>query len=738
MARLDYPNGPEDSEGILRYAKAVGDTNQAFWDQVEIQAWKNILFYLGLQRIKYSSSIKFWRPVALDRARLPVTNKVKTLVNDLASKLVAFKPPITWGPGSDQEADYVAAAVADKVNQVIEKEANIRDVKPVAGRWLATTGNVFLISTYDTSPENGTSTIQAQRCLHCLTPVMPADLEQTGGACPQCGSKEVTPGGFLQPAMEQIVPRFEPAVDGTGSVVGEAYPVGKHRIEVENVFTVRFDPYVERFHRSPYVRITRTQPESWVEEYYGHLGDEWLQTVAYSAGEDHHNRFLESIAVTAFGGSALHGETEDRRAVVHRLWLRPHPTKAPHGIYAEIVGEQVAKSGPYPYHDEAGKPMLNVAHLEFDQVPGRALAATRCDDVVELQEDLNEFDAFIKQHARRMANAIWLLPRGSNVSRLTGEEGLYVQYDPLATGHKPERAAGTPIGQDMLLIRNQKKAEMDEVFGLYEVARGEAPRGVTAYAALQLLDERAQQGQSNLFDNWALGWMEWSRQNINIAREYWDEQRTLALGFGRWAVQKFDRAQIQGGIDIAVDLGMNRPTTLIAKAARIGQAIQQGLVNVMDPQVRYLALRALGIPELMPDYNKDFIKAGRVLDQILSAMTPAELPPPPQPFDTHPIHLFVLRQFEIDEQFDQIEPWKQQAILMRAALHFQAMQMAMAQQGMRAGTNAPAGGGGHSEGGESEEKENYGTEKTVLNKETQGASPDTMTGAAATTAAATT
>jgi len=372
--------------------------------------------------------------------------------------------------------------------------------------------------------------------------------------------------------------------------------------------------------------------------------------------------------------------------------------------------------------------MLNLVHLEFDQVPGRALAATRLDDCVELQEDLNEYDAFIKQHARRMANAVWTLPRGANVSALTGEEGLYIEYDPLQTGHKPERAAGVPITQDMLLVRNQKKLEMDEVFGLPEVARGEVPSRVSAYAALQFLDEKAQQGQSNVMDNWAYGWAEWSRQNINIARQHWTEDRFLALGLGRWESQKFTQAQIQGGVDITVDLGMNRPTTLIAKSARIGQLLQMVPELRLDPQVQWQIATSLGIPELMPDLNADKRKATEMIDRIVAAQSPQELPEPPAPYDLHPVHLKALREFEVSEQFRALEPWKQQAIQLRAAVHFQAMRQSLMQGGMPGASTVPKGGGGGEGGGGGGGDTDEGT---VLDKETQGASPETLTGAKA-------
>ena len=37
----------------------------------------------------------------------------------------------------------------------------------------------------------------------------------------------------------------------------------------------------------------------------------------------------------------------------------------------------MAESGPWPYHEEDGRPMLPIVHFQFDQVPGRLVAATR-------------------------------------------------------------------------------------------------------------------------------------------------------------------------------------------------------------------------------------------------------------------------------------------------------------------------------------------------------------------------
>jgi hypothetical protein len=128
---------------------------------------------------------------------------------------------------------------------------------------------------------------------------------------------------------------------------------------------------------------------------------------------------------------------------------------------------------------------------------------------------------------------------------------------------------------------------------------------------------------------------------------------------------------------------------------------------------------------MMPDYNMDYIKAGRVIDQIVEAQSPAELPEEPMPYDIHEVHLQVLRQFMQDEAYLALEPWQQQALKIRSMMHYQAMEERMLRQGAAPGTNTPVpGGGGHSEGGEKEKKGDYTTEDAVMEKETQGATHD--------------
>jgi hypothetical protein len=57
----------------------------------------------------------------------------------------------------------------------------------------------------------------------------------------------------------------------------------------------------------------------------------------------------------------------------------------------------------------------------------------------------------MKMIVMRMANPVWLEPKGAEVEKFTGEPGLVVKYNPLTSinGAKPERIPGEGPNQSL-------------------------------------------------------------------------------------------------------------------------------------------------------------------------------------------------------------------------------------------------------------------------------------------------
>ena len=716
---FQYPKSVDDFEAIKQYSDDVIGSNRYFRQEIERAALRNVLMYLGVQWIKYDPDLRVWRPLGLKKSTpRPVTNKLSALANTTISTLVSYKVPITYGPASFDEADIAAANVADKVADIIGKESEIRRLRPLAARWVTLTGNAFLVNCYDTSPDSGTTFIQSEMDQAGHT-YQPGDIEDNQGMCPQCGPQmDPLTGGPIPTA-------WQPAVNPeTGQPEGVDYPRGRFYTEVKPLFSCYFDNEVPHIQDSPYFLISELKGRDWVERLYG--ADVAKEALVAPQSEPYTN-YVETLAYSTAIGGRIWGQVPNsrhQRVRVRRLWLKPHPELAPQGIYAVIVGDRVVEAKPWPYHDARKEPFLNVVHMGFDQVPGRLLYKTRIDDVAPKQDQRNRIEAIIELHSIRMANAVWLVPEGSGVSRLTGEQGQWVKYNPMPNVPPPQRIPGDNAAAYLLNWLPQLDAEMDMVMSQSDISRGETPRGVSAYSAIQYLDERSQAGQSNLLDNWSLGWMEWTQQMVNIWREYADEERTTSMGMGRWAMEKFSKANMVGGVDISVELGQNRPRTQVGRRAVAEQAVRLGLANPFDPYERIRLLELIGIPELMEDFKVDQQRAAEENDMFM-LMAQGGLPvAPPVPWDNHDAHIISHRRFTFSDTFKMLPPPVQMLVIQHMQLHWGVMAQNAAMP-RKTGSVAPGGGenkgtaqggGGTSEGSVEEE---------LLQVDSQLASPDT-------------
>lgn len=704
-----YPTDLTDNEGIKAYAADVIGSNRYFRHEIERAALRNVLFYLGVQWIKYDPTLRIWRPQGLKKATpRPVTNKLASLVNTTVSSLVSYRVPITYGPASFDDDDMAAANVADRINDITEKEVQVRSLKPLVARWIVLTGNVFLINSYDNSPESGMVFVQSEMdpAGHVKTPL---EIETSGGVCEECGGVPVP----WSPAMNPV----------DNQPVGLDYPRGRFYTEVKPLFSCYFDQESPSIKESPYFLISELKGRDSVARMYG---DQVAQKAAEAPHSEPYTNYVETLAYSTALGGRIWGQVTNQRQEkvrVRRLWIKPHHLHAPKGIYATLIGDDVVEAKEWPYHDENTNPFLNVVHMGFDPVPGRLLYKTRVDDVAVKQEQRNRIEAIVELHSIRMANSIWLVPDGSGIQRITGEQGQFIKYNAMAGVPAPTRVPGDPGNPYLMNWMLQMDMEMEMLMGLTEVARGEAPRGVSAYAALQLLDERSQAGQSNLLDNWSLGWMEWSKQMLNIWREYADEERVSSVGMGRWAMEKFSRAQLEGGVDVSVELGQNKPRTQVGRRAVADQALRSGLANPFDPTERMRLLELLGLPELMEDYKLDQQKAAEENDLFMQGM-PVQ---PPMPWDNHDIHLMTHRKFMVSEKYRALLPVLQVAVYEHVNLHYGVM-LERAAAPRKTGSVAPGGGenkgtaqggGGSSEGA---------TDEETIDLESQQASPDTNVG----------
>ena len=696
---LPLPSDYGDTQGIVTLSTRLLEQAQHQRFLLERDQYRNVLYYLGIQWVTFDERLRTWIPQPTKRwAPKPVTNKLAAVIRPIVSQLAGEEPNLYLAPMTDRPEDVATAQVGSRALDVLYRETGLRAQRGVMARWLTLTGNIFPISGYDTGQGAGMTTVQSWQCLACGQDAAPLDWEEaspdggyTRGICPMCGE---TAGS-------------QPSMDETNQPRVTQYPRGRTYTELGSIFECFADLRAQQFKNSPWFQYVRTVTRNHLLDQYGEIAE---TVPAGGAGETgtRIRWFLDSLAYATQSGTSVYAGRlglDDDRCYVRDFWFE-HP-KFPEGLYAVIAGEQVLKAGPFPYHTvdsttappapdqpppavPVRKPLRPVVHIGYEYVPGRLLYKTPTDDLARKQTTRNKLEAMIELHMRRSANTVWVVPQGSSITKVTGEEGIVLRYSPLAGGQPPQRQPGAEVPGSIWQYIQEIDKEMEDMMGVYDVLRGETPRGVRAAMALQLLEQRAQQGLSELLVNWSMGHQEWAEQVLGIFKEHGiDERFHSAMGDnGIWAVQKFSASDLRGAVRVEVEAGLGRPRTQVGKRAVLQQAIALSLVNPADPQERHRCLQILGMPELAKDMDLDQQAAARENDRWQSndglaaqGVNPGMLgwPDVRTPVDNHLVHLAIHRRFAIRAEWDALNPITQQFALAHMQAHLLAIQMAMVQ-----------------------------------------------------------
>ena len=222
--------------------------------------------------------------------------------------------------------------------------------------------------------------------------------------------------------------------------------------------------------------------------------------------------------------------------------------------------------------------------------------------------------------------------------------------------------------------------------GVFDILKGQAPKGVEAYAALALLDERGQQGFSGVMLNWSIAWRKWAIQAVEIFREFATEERVyVAMGEnGKWAIEKFTGADLTGRVEVISETGVLKPRSQVAKRAIIEQLVQLGAINPTDPETAYTIVREVGMPELLQGMNDDVKEAVRENDQLLDE---GMMDRPKFGIDNDMVHMFHHKKFILSDAFKELDP----NIQMEGYRHYDEHLMAIMEMQQQAAQTAEAG-----------------------------------------------
>lgn len=603
------PNAPDpyDDQELLalheEYRREAFDQRNVFERQ-----WTRLIWYvIGRQWIEFFSKDGQWKDKRLAKwIPRPVTNVCRTTVQAIRAMFAAIELGVNCRPNGDDPKNISVAEICDKLTPMHHINYNMDAVLSEFDWWLIVTGNAFFYSYWDYDVRHGMVKVGVYECADCGARVTENRIKGLSPVCPSCKSPNIAP------AMDEM----------TGKPAEDRVPKGKGVTDPLSALEVVFPNSYPRFEEVPYLYRLRWRMKSY---YLNHpVLKDLVPRISFSkAPEDRSLQIFKALAtqndlgvspVSWSEGTSSSGQEEG--VTEYELWVKPND-KYPDGLVVRFIGEKTpivvhleedeAVPGPLPYVDADGQPLWPFSHAGYEHVGGRTLASGALDPIIQKQDQLNQLDSMIQMIIQRMANPIWLEPKGAEVEKFTGEPGLVVKWNPLTVqgNAKPERIAGEGPHGSLFQIREQYIKDIEELAGTFDIVKGSKPTGVEAFSALSLLDERSKSRFATVFKSRAAAYAHNAKIQLELEREFGPDKITKAVlsPAKTYTYETFLRANLQGSVNVVVESGTQAPKTSLGKRAAIEHLNTLGFLNPEDPDQRYKIYQEFGMTGLSPSLD---------------------------------------------------------------------------------------------------------------------------------------
>ncbi len=605
LAAAASPFGTDDDLlATWKTCKKESFDNRWIWER----GWMRNIHYVNNRHwIEYVRRTNEWRDVRLAKwFPKPVTPSIAVGVQALRAMFAAVDIGVNVRPNGAHPDSVAVASFADEYSPVLHEEHQCEQWLDEHDFWFIVCGNAFIHTYLERDAKHGFEEITSEQCISCATVVESHEIADAGQVCPQCGATE-----------------FVPAVD---AITGEPVPPrkrakGKGITAVLSPFEMAFPSSYARFDDVPYVIRIRWRNKEYYENHptlkTQVAGFTWAKAPTETSMQlfrslPYHN----DMGVAPFLGNQSGGSETELGAAEYEVNYRPCD-KYPEGLVFRVLGdanprilhmeEDEAIPGVLPYQDSDGTPIFTFEHSGFEQRGGRVWATSPLDAAIQKQNTLNQHDAFGLMVVNRMANPLWLVPKGAEIEKFTGEPGHVVRWNPLTVGGnaKPERVDGVGLGGWFFQLRDSYMSDLEEALGTSDVLKGSKPAGVEAFAALQLLVERGQSRFASAFKARGRLYKSWFKFALEIEREFGPDERTkwVMSPARSWTRKIFKRANLQNSFSIVVEEGSQTPKTALGQRAAIQHLHSLGMVDVTDPDQKYAVLKAFGQTKLVPSLD---------------------------------------------------------------------------------------------------------------------------------------
>lgn len=617
------PYTPDDQEKFIiarvleRIRSARKQPNRL---PLEIEWYQCILFYLGIQWLRYDAGLRMLQPVEAPAwVPQPVNNEVQPRVDRLQAQFTKGAPSTRVRANTSEPRDRAAAKIGDAFLAHADDVVGEDEKRDMASQTVLLTGNV--VSRESFNPRRGptvqmpelalTSEPMLRPVAQCPACGYQAEPDLAGMACPACGQAALTPG-----QMPVRDPSGQPVEKPNMQVTAvREYHQGEIESEVILPFAFFHDPNAMRLedaewagHESylPIERIRRIFPTSgqFISEEARTSNSFYLSALSQLVGPSH--AVSSAGALAQSGGATLYTYEEMPNELFDQ------------GLLAIVSdGGVLLDYGPLPLYDQR-KSELSYSHCSYSIVPGRLAGTTPVAQIVSLNRRLNGMLAQLHLNRVTLLQPWVLNPTTSGIKpgSVNMRPALVVDYNP--QGGKPEIVPGTPFPPQIYEEIRQVLEAIERIMATQDVMRGDVPPGVKSGVALNYLGEAAEQTHLPRAKRWERFLASRGRKRLKLIKKHYGEARMVKVsGDGsRSQVRALSGADLHDNTDVEVETGSSLPRSRTAQIQLTFDGLDSGILG--DPQtnpvLRQKLRSAVGLVGFDDDVGPDVERAE---DEIL-------------------------------------------------------------------------------------------------------------------------
>lgn len=310
-------------------------------------------------------------------------------------------------------------------------------------------------------------------------------------------------------------------------------------------------------------------------------------------------------AATLFDYSTLESVKMKDHVVVYEFWHKK-TKNCPQGFYAKFTKDVLLEHEQNMYtHGEF--PFVRDTDLD---IPGVMHGVSQLDNIKEIQNMHNKISSLIAKNIYLTAHPKWMVPKGAVKIESLGNDATVVQYQGPVM---PQLATYQSNSSEVYSFRESLATDMERIYSVHGVSRGQPPSGITAAVALQFLNEQEAERASDDVAKLSLYIKNVAKKVLAVMGDYYetdDNRMVRILGKeNRFLLRHFDAANLSKPYDVKIDLGNALADSKPAQMQRIIELVQY------KPD----ALSGEQIIEML-----DLGKADKMINQVTLAVRTAE------------------------------------------------------------------------------------------------------------------